>query len=172
MTPARVQLRALRVEDREVLFEWINDAQLQIKNAAYRPTAQLNHEEWFASVTKRADAVIFAIALPHETHAIGSCQLLNIHPIFRSADLQIRIGNSARLGQGLGSEAVALLVDYGFRHLNLRRIALQVFATNARAIRAYEKCGFVHEGRLQEAAYVDGNWVDVLCMARLRADRD
>lgn len=171
MAPARVRLRALRAEDRQVLFDWINDPQLLVKNAAYRPTAQLNHDEWFSNVTRRSDAVLFAIEQPPVPDAIGTCQLLNIHPVFRSADLQIRIGNSAMLGQGLGSEAVELLVDHGFRHLNLHRIALQVFATNVRAVKAYEKCGFLHEGRLRDAAFIDGDWVDVLCMARLREQR-
>jgi RimJ/RimL family protein N-acetyltransferase len=171
MNQLRIRLRAVQDGDRDILFEWINDRELLVKNAPYRPTAQANHQQWFVDVTKRSDLAIFVIEELAPARAIGTCQLLNIHPVFQSADLQIRIAIGEQQGKGLGSQAIELLVEHGFRHLNLQRIALQVFATNARAIKAYEKTGFVHEGRLRNAAFIDGQWIDVLCMARLRSDR-
>jgi RimJ/RimL family protein N-acetyltransferase len=38
---------------------------------------------------------------------------------------------------------------------------------NLWAIRAYQKCGFVVEGREREAAFVDGIWHDDVMMAIL-----
>jgi RimJ/RimL family protein N-acetyltransferase len=99
--------------------------------------------------------------------AVGSCQLLNIDMRHRNAELQIRIGEESHQGQGLGSEAVRLLCDFGFRDLNLHRIYLRVFTTNSRAISAYKKCGFKEEGVSQEAAFIDGAWVNVLGMGIL-----
>jgi len=43
-----------------------------------------------------------------------------------------------------------------------------VFAHNARAIGSYRAAGFEEEGRLTHAAFIDGNWVDVVIMAALR----
>jgi len=43
-----------------------------------------------------------------------------------------------------------------------------VFATNARAIRAYQKAGFVEEGRLREAAHIDGRYVDMRVFGMIR----
>jgi RimJ/RimL family protein N-acetyltransferase len=70
----------------------------------------------------------------------------------------------------VGTAAIRQLVEFGFRDLNLNRIALHVFATNTRAIHVYEKIGFSREGLLRQAAYVDGGFLDVVLMALLRAD--
>ena len=99
---------------------------------------------------------------------IGSCQLLNIHTIHRSAELQIRIGAINYQNQGAGSDAVRQLTEYGFSVLNLHRISLHVFATNQRAIRVYEKNGFVREGLLRKAALIDERWLDVVYMTKFR----
>lgn len=71
------------------------------------------------------------------------------------------------LGKGLGSEAIFLLLQHAFAELQLHRIGIRVLAYNQRAIRAYEKCGFVIEGREREAAFVNGAWHDDVMMGLL-----
>lgn len=61
-------------------------------------------------------------------------------------------------------EAIRLLLQYAFADLELHRIGVRVLAYNQRAIRAYEKCGFIIEGREREAAFVDGAWHDDVVM--------
>jgi len=63
-----------------------------------------------------------------------------------------------------------LMAGYGFGNLNLNRIYLQVFETNPAGIRCYEKAGFKHEGRLREARYHEGHYIDVLMMSILKND--
>ena len=170
MNQAKVVLRAVRTDDAALLFDWINDRELLIQNASYRPTAEEDHQAWFRGITRRSDLYFFIIEETRTSRAIGSCQLLNVHWVHRSADLQIRIAEREAQGRGLGSEAIEKLLRFGFDDLGLHRIALQVFATNTRAIRAYVKNGLVEEGRLREAVYIDGQRIDLLCMARLKAD--
>ena len=155
-------------EDSSLLFEWINNHDLVVFNAPFRPISEVEHRAWFGSISERKNLAFFMIEHVETATAIGSCQLLNIHPVHRSADLQIRIGCAGFQNQGVGSEAVRQLVGFGFSELQLHRIALHVFATNQRAIRAYEKNGFVREGLLRQAACIDGQWLDVICMAKLR----
>jgi len=62
------------------------------------------------------------------------------------------------------------MVNYGFKNLNLNRIYLRVFETNARAIHCYEKAGFKHEGRLRQACFLDGEYKDVLMMSILKSE--
>ena len=63
-----------------------------------------------------------------------------------------------------------LLLNFAFKDLNLHRVYLHVFATNSAAIRAYEKAGFVYEGKLRSAAHIDGAYVDVVIMSVLREE--
>jgi RimJ/RimL family protein N-acetyltransferase len=80
------------------------------------------------------------------------------------------IGEKSFWNLGYGTEAVRLLVAHGFQSLNLNRIALHVFQDNPRAIRAYEKAGFTHEGRQRQGEFHQGKYVDVLLMSILRSE--
>ena len=63
-----------------------------------------------------------------------------------------------------------LILKHGFETLNLNRIFLRVYANNPRAIRSYEKVGFVHEGTMRQSAYKDGQYIDVVFMSILRSE--
>ena len=99
---------------------------------------------------------------------IGIVRLAPIDVANRSARLGIGILDAARLGQGRGSEAVGLALAYGFGRLDLHRVSLTVLADNARAIAAYNRCGFVVEGRFRDSLLRDGKWHDDLSMAILK----
>lgn len=71
-------------------------------------------------------------------------------------------------GKGIGKAAMALILEYAFHELNLHRVFLQVFSFNERAIRLYEKMGFVNEGRQRHALYRGGDWHDIIMMSMLK----
>jgi RimJ/RimL family protein N-acetyltransferase len=85
-----------------------------------------------------------------------------------TAELGIMIGDRDYWGRGYGREVVRLLLRYGFHYLGLRRIALTTHAKNERAIRCYLACGFVEEGRPRQAAWIEGEYVDLVEMSILR----
>jgi RimJ/RimL family protein N-acetyltransferase len=59
-------------------------------------------------------------------------------------------------------------VDYAFHYLGARRIALTTHAKNVRAIRCYQACGFVEEGRPRKAVWIEGEYTDLVEMSILR----
>lgn len=166
----RVALTPITRSDASQLFRWINDRDLVRFNSAYQPVHEPTHRQWLEGLARRPDLVAFAIRLRRTKRLIGVCQLTAISRVHRSADLQIRIGDAAARGRGLGGEAVRLLLDHAFHDLNLHRVSLQVFATNRAAIRTYERAGLRHEGTLREAAYIGGEYVDVHVMGVLREE--
>jgi RimJ/RimL family protein N-acetyltransferase len=80
------------------------------------------------------------------------------------------IGEKLEWNKGYGSEVMSLLVKHCFETLNLNRVMLRVYTDNIRAVRSYEKAGFVLEGRLREAVYKFGKYDDVLIMSVLRSE--
>jgi len=88
----------------------------------------------------------------------------------RHAEAGISLVPEAR-GRGIGTAAIAQLVEFGFVRRNLRRIHLQAIASNTGAIRAYEKAGFVVEGRQRQHAWVRGAYEDIVLMGILRSDQ-
>jgi RimJ/RimL family protein N-acetyltransferase len=72
--------------------------------------------------------------------AVGSASLFEFDSFARHAEAGISLVPDAR-GRGIGTAAIAQLVEFGFVRRNLRRIHLQAIASNTGAIRAYEKAG-------------------------------
>lgn len=169
---SKVSLRAITSADLGRLREFINDPEVLANSNVYKPITDDQQAAWFASVNNAAsNQVWFAIdRLDAQPALIGTCCLVDIEWIGRVAELRIRIGDKQAWGKQLGGDACALLVDYGFRTLNLERIWLRVFAPNTAALRMYEKLGFVTEGRLRRAWHFQGITDDVIVMGLLRSE--
>ena len=73
-------------------------------------------------------------------------------------------------GRGIGTALMAAAIELADRWLGLHRLELQVYTDNQRAIRLYERFGFVIEGTLRDFALRDGRYVDAYAMARIRPD--
>jgi RimJ/RimL family protein N-acetyltransferase len=168
----RVRLRALCRGDVELLRLYINDPDVMQFSNQFRPVGDMEQEDWYKSVLAAHDSVWFGIAdkQQKEEALIGTCCLVGIDWISRSAELRIRLGDKSRWGKGNGSEATCLLLQYGFLDLNLERIWLRVFASNSRARQLYEKSGFKVEGTLRQATFIHGKADDVILMGLLRRE--
>ncbi|OWK23790.1 acetyltransferase [Rhizobium yanglingense] len=70
----------------------------------------------------------------------------------------------AHRGQGLGLRLMETTLKQA-REYDIIRVELSVHADNARAIRLYEKAGFVSEGVSKDAVHIDGRYLDVVNMA-------
>jgi diamine N-acetyltransferase len=123
---------------------------------------------WFdAYLTQRPQQVRLAICVQGSDRHIGNVQLLQIHPVHRSAEFSILIGEATARGQGMGLRASQLCLQHAFDDLNLHRIWLQVRSDNLPALKLYQRLGFVEEGRLRQAAFKQGQYVDLLIMGLL-----
>ncbi|HXQ36514.1 MAG TPA: GNAT family protein, partial [Anaerolineales bacterium] len=71
-------------------------------------------------------------------------------------------------GRGYGTDVMKVILRYAFMEINLRRVTLSVFEYNPRAVRSYEKAGFVHEGRMRQFLNREGKRWDMLFMGILR----
>jgi RimJ/RimL family protein N-acetyltransferase len=101
---------------------------------------------------------------------VGSAGLEGIHATHLRAELWIVIGDTQRWGGGLGTDAVRALLGFAFGEMGLRRVWLITDADNARAIRCFEKSGFVREGLLRSHRLRYGKPIDMLTMAVLREE--
>jgi RimJ/RimL family protein N-acetyltransferase len=114
------------------------------------------------------DPVTFVVDV--EGTAVGAASLFHFDTFARHAEAGISLVPDAR-GRGTGTEAIARLTQFGFVRRNLRRVHLQAIASNLGAIRAYEKAGFVVEGRLRQHAWVRGAYEDIVLMGIMRSEQ-
>ncbi|CZT34329.1 GNAT family N-acetyltransferase [Rhizobium sp. 9140] len=118
---------------------------------------------WLHDIARHQHAWVIEI----EHRFVGEIRLDNFNLADRHASMAIGIFDRDMLGKGLGSKAIRLVLMHAFTDLHLHRIGIRVLEFNTRAVRAYEKCGFVIEGRERETAFVDGRWHDDIIMGLL-----
>ncbi|MEA4910164.1 MAG: GNAT family N-acetyltransferase [Chloroflexi bacterium] len=153
----------------EIAAQWLHDSEYwRLADCGpavlWTPGQQ---EDW---LKKTMSGVAFMIHTLEDDHIIGSLDLTSIDVVNRNAWLGIGIGERQYWGGGYGSDALRIILRYGFQVLNLNRISLNVYEYNPRAIRAYEKVGFVREGALRQWIQRDGQRWDLVFMSVLRQE--
>jgi RimJ/RimL family protein N-acetyltransferase len=169
LTGRLVRLRAPEPTDADILNELFNDHDVRSGIGAPLPQPIEAFHAWVASARQAPDHLNLAIERLEEPKPIGMCDLMKIEPPTRTAVLGIWLARPW-WGEGYGTDAVRTLCRFGFDHLNLHRISLEVNADNGKAIRAYGKVGFTEEGRLREASFVHGRRMDALVMGLVAGD--
>ncbi|SFX55537.1 GNAT family protein [Olsenella sp. kh2p3] len=112
------------------------------------------------------------LLLDPTSRIIGESVINEIDSKLRSANFRIGIFDTSSLGCGIGSWAIEQTIDFAFREIGLHRLSLDVFSFNPRAIRAYEKAGFVREGALRDAVIdsATGSYGDDILMSILESE--
>jgi RimJ/RimL family protein N-acetyltransferase len=151
----RVTLRPPRAEDFEGRLRLGSDAEIFRMYGGSRSDLPVMTEEAAKRWVRRLLDLEYVWIIEVDI-LIGHIRLDHLDLSDRRASLAIGIDDKAQLGIGLGMEAINLALGYAFDVLKLHRISVRVVDYNLRAIHAYQKCGFVAEGREREAAFVDG----------------
>ncbi|MDM8007533.1 MAG: GNAT family protein [Phycisphaerae bacterium] len=164
----RIYFSPIEPEDEPLLRRFINDP-ANWRGLMHRgPVNSCREQEWVESLGRDGKDYAFGIVVRQDDRLIGVAGLINISAVNRSANFGINIGDPAFQNKGYGTEATLLCLRYGFEELNLNRIALSVFSNNPRAIRCYQKAGFVQEGCLRRAVFRNGRYEDEYRFAVLR----
>jgi RimJ/RimL family protein N-acetyltransferase len=165
-----VSLRPRTDDDLDVLYEIAADLDTWEERSPQAP-APLTRDRFNAALvhahSDAPDPVSFVVDV--DGTAVGAASLFDFDFLAHHAEAGINLLASAR-GRGIGTAAIGQLVQFGFVRRNLRRIHLQAIASNLAAIRAYEKAGFVIEGRQRQHAWVRGAYEDIVRMGILRSE--
>ncbi len=164
----RIHFRPIEPNDEPKLRQWINDPRIWSTLSHRPPTNVCREREWIDNLGKDDKHYNFGIVVSEDDRLIGSCGLHLGKPHARRAGFGIMIGDVDAQNQGYGSEAVQLAVRFGFEEINLNRIELSVLGGNDRAMRCYEKAGFVREGCRRQQTYRHGKFIDVYVYGILR----
>lgn len=166
LTGKKVSLGPLRREWLPHYQHWLNDFEMiKLVDRRFRP----HSTEWIATWYERhangnGDTLLFTIIENDSVRPVGNIALQEIDYRNRTAELGVYIGDTASRGQGYGTEATSLLINFAFRVLGLQNVMLRVYEYNEAAIRVYEKTGFREFGRRHRAQFMDGRFWDVILM--------
>jgi len=169
----RVRLRHTEKEDLPLFVEWLNDPEVRRGLMSHLPISMAEEQQWFEKVLSAPQEerpLVIEVKTESGWRMIGNSGFHNLDWPNRNAELGIFIGDKSYWDQGYGTEVMRLLLRHGFTTLNLHMIYLRVHADNHRAIRVYEKAGFINSGYLREMIFRDGNYLDMIFMGVLKSE--
>jgi len=169
----RITLGPVKKEYIESYLKWFNDPEITQYLSMFRPFTRMMEEDWIENLKNRDDTIVFAVLIHEDNNVeklIGNCGLHAIDWKNRVAEVGITLGEKEYQSKGYGTEAMELLLDYGFKTVNLNRIQLRVYEFNSMAINSYNKIGFVEEGRMRQAIFINGEYHDIIFMSILQEE--
>jgi RimJ/RimL family protein N-acetyltransferase len=161
----RVILRPLGERDVDDQLRAVQDPEQLRLTGTHRTFTRDDIVAWCRGRAEAPDRYDWAIVETGGGGWLGDCALNEIDTDNGSASWRIAL--ERRLGEGLGTEATGLALDFAFGELGLHRVELEVFDFNLRAQKSYAKSGFTVEGVKRGGLLWDGVRHDVIMMAAL-----
>lgn len=165
----KVRLRLFRLQDADKLWDSVHNPYFNRLTGTHATFTRNMIDRYIENQVNADDdsRASFIIEPLENTRAVGEVVINDIDHDNHSGNIRISLFSEDDLNKGYGTEAMQLMVDYGFRELGLHRIALGVYDFNPRAIHVYEKMGFKREGVMRDSLYWDGEYIDEIMMSVL-----
>ncbi|WP_461640019.1 GNAT family N-acetyltransferase [Labilibaculum euxinus] len=165
-----IKLKPLAPENLPSFCKWIKDEEAIIYSLSIFQGMKTDQqiEDWYAqaiSDKRNSNHGIFVDGV-----FVGYAGISGISTINKSGEYFIFIGDKDHWGKGIGTQVTQMIVKMGFEELGLNRIMLSVSVPNVGGVKAYERAGFVLEGRYREAALRNGEYHDKLVMSVLKSE--
>lgn len=163
----KVLLRPFEAHDFPYIEECLKDDEV-IKLTGSTPTYDRDAVlKWYNTRNEQTDRLDLAIIDKLENTLVGEVVVNLYDEKKQSMNFRILIGPRGR-NRGLGTEATSLIIDYIFTNTTLKQLTLSVFAFNPRAMKVYEKVGFVLESVDKNELEYEGEWIDSINMTLTR----
>lgn len=163
VTGERVGLGPLRGDLVPLYQRWVNDLQVSRGLGMRQIMTEEAERSWYEEFSKQDPSrVSFTIYDLDDLAPVGTTSLFEMDHFHGTAAFGIMVAE--RRGQGFGTEATRLMLEWGFTVLGLHNIELRVWDWNAGAIRAYTRAGFRETGRRRGGVVVMGRRYDIVYM--------
>jgi diamine N-acetyltransferase len=169
----RVALGPLRRDLAALYAGWMNQADVRRGLDHFGIATAQSQEKWVDDNLERGakpkpEGVEFTVYDRTDSAPVGTAGLFKIVYAHGTAEFGIAIGE--RRGQGLGTDATRLVLDYAFHVLQLRNVLLETLEWNIAGLTAYERAGFRRIGVRRGAVMSGGRPTDVVYMDAVRQD--
>ena len=169
----KVALGPLRRDLAAHYARWMNEPEVRRGLNQMGIATPQSQEKWVddnleRGATSEPDVVEFTVYDRTDSAPVGTAGLLAIRHAHGTAEFAIALGE--RRGQGLGTEATRLVLDFAFHVLQLRNVLLETLAWNAAGLAAYERAGFRRIGARRGARISGGQPTDVVFMDAVPQD--
>ena len=167
---SNVRLRPITESDTPDIVRWRNDKAVQQFFIFREPFTTEMHQNWLKTKVASGEVIQYMIEDKSCGQTVGSVYFRDIDPVNESAEYGIFIGEASARGRGLGSETARVFTDFGLNILQLHKISLRLLDNNVAAQKSYENAGFITEGFFSDMVKLDGEFKDIVFMAKFKED--
>lgn len=168
-----MKLRKLQEEDIKGMLEWMTDSDIQ---KSFRFSSDCIDEKKVLQFIKSAEttpmegkSIHYAIADEESNEYLGTISLKEVSISNKNAEYAISLRKNAQ-GRGIGAQATKEILKLAFEEFALEKVYLNVFSDNIRAIKLYEKCGFIFEGEFRSHLLIEGEFRSLKWYSILRCE--
>lgn len=160
-----IHLRALEPEDLEFVYVIENDESIWEISNTQVPYSRFLIRQYLENAHQdiyEAKQLRLVVCLNDTTSAIGLIDLFDFDPKNNRAGIGILIQNIENRSKGIGTEALALLIDYSFKQLQLHQLYANIGIENEHSLQLFSKFGFEKIGIKKDWNKVNGIYHDEL----------
>ena len=161
-----VKLRKLAESDTANIVRWRNSPSVKCNLYSQEDITEEQHLNYFHNVVETGKCAQYIIVVEdeHGSRDIGTTFIKNIDRHSNKGEFGIFIGEESARGKGYAKYAISDIIKITLSDLKRHRIYLTVLEDNNTAIMAYEKAGFMYEGKLRDDYYRNGSYFSVITM--------
>ncbi len=158
-----IYIRALETNDLEFIYAVENDLNIWEMSNTQTPYSRFLIKQYLENAHQdiyEAKQLRLAICKDRDFPAVGLVDLFDFDPKNNRAGVGIVIQGLENRNQNIGSEALDLLIQYAFYHLNLHQLYANIGTENAASIALFTKFGFQNIGIKKDWNLVNGVYKD------------
>lgn len=162
ITGKNIFIKLLSVDDvTNDYANWLNDPETN----KYLESKWKNHnledlKEYVKHMNNTENNKLFGIFLLENKKHIGNIKIGNINQIHRFAEVGLMIGDKNSLNKGYGTEAIKLVTEYAFKHINLNKLVAGMYLNNIGSYKSFIKAGYREVGIYKKHIFYNGEYID------------
>lgn len=166
-----IELLPLNSKNIKSYIKWINNPKVRLYARNILPQTIEDAKTYLEGQEEKNRTIIsFEIWHRNDKKTIGDVELFDINWFDSKAYIGLMIGEPEYWGQGVGTEAIELITNYGFKELNLNKLYAIVFAPNRASCRCFEKNNYKREALLSQDVFIDGEFLDTYLYSILKEE--
>ena len=158
-----IYLRALEPEDLSFIYEIENNENIWEVSNTQTPYSLFLIKQYLENAHQdiyEAKQLRLVICKNKDFKAVGLIDLFDFDPRNNRAGVGIIISNETDRNNGIGSQALSLIIDYSFKKLNFNQLFANINPENRASISLFTKFGFQEIGSKKQWNLIDGKYQD------------
>lgn len=164
-----IELKSLTCENATTEYvEWLNNNEInQYLESRHTKQTIESIEQFISESNENLHVHLFGIFCKKTCKHVGNIKLGPVNIIYERAEVGLLIGDKDYWGKGIATQAIQLICDYATNELNLHKIEAGCYSDNVGSLKAFEKVGFIVEGKIKHHFKKGSQWCDAYRLGKI-----